>query len=329
VGLVLLAHLAGLEWLARQRQPPALQAMAPPMFTRLLQPQAPAAPPAAPPPAPRPVARAPEPPRAAVVQDLPAPAQVEAGPPAEPPTEAQPAVAAVPEPAASAPQPAIAADPSPPLASWPADTRLTYELGGRFRSGPLFGGASVQWQRAGEQYQVRLDLRVKYFGQVQMTSQGRVTGEGLQPRAYEELRPATPRRSAQFDEHGVTLDRGRRVSRPPRTQDTVSQFVELAWRFATGRETLEVGGAVQFPLVRPEGVDEWTYDVVARELVQTPAYGAVEAFHLKPRPLARPRGNITAEMWIAPSLQYLPVRILVKMGDEVELDLVVEKIEQR
>ena len=57
--------------------------------------------------------------------------------------------------------------------------------------------------------------------------------------------------------------------------------------------------------------------------------GPVEAFHLKPRPLANPRGNITAEMWFAPSLQYLPVRIRVAMGDATYVDLMVDKIEQR
>ena len=55
----------------------------------------------------------------------------------------------------------------------------------------------------------------------------------------------------------------------------------------------------------------------------------MEAFHLKPRPIPNPRGNITAEMWFAPALQYLPVRIMVLMGEEATIDLLVEQIEQR
>ena len=92
---------------------------------------------------------------------------------------------------------------------------------------------------------------------------------------------------------------------------------------------MEVGRSVSFWMARPGAVDLWTYDVVARETLQLPELGAIEAFHLKPRPIANPRGNITAEMWFAPSLQYLPVRIRVKMGDEAHLDLMVLKIEQR
>ena len=46
-------------------------------------------------------------------------------------------------------------------------------------------------------------------------------------------------------------------------------------------------------------------------------------------PLANPRGNITVEMWLAPSLQYLPAKIRIVMGDEAWLDLMVDHIEQR
>jgi hypothetical protein len=81
-------------------------------------------------------------------------------------------------------------------------------------------------------------------------------------------------------------------------------------------------------MARPGAVDLWTYDIVGKDLLQSPEFGAFEAFHLKPRPIANPRGNITAEMWFAPTLQYLPARIRVNMGDAY-VDLMVVKIEQR
>jgi hypothetical protein len=127
----------------------------------------------------------------------------------------------------------------------------------------------------------------------------------------------------------ITLNDGRSVPRPPGVQDTASQFVELAHRFASGQDVLEVGRSVSFWMARPGAVDLWTYDIVGREILQTPELGAIEAFHLKPRPIANPRGNITAEMWFAPSLRYLPVRIRVNMGEATFVDLLVEKIEQR
>ena len=214
------------------------------------------------------------------------------------------------------------------LDSWPTDTRLSYRLDGQFRSGPLFGDARVQWQREGDKYQVRLDVRIQVFGTQVLTSQGEVTPDGLLPRAYEELRPGK-RRSAQLGDAVVVLENGRTAPRPPGVQDTASQFVELSHRFATGKDRLEVGRTVSLWLARPGAVDRWTYDIVEREMLRTPTLGTVEAFHLKPRPIGNPRGNITAEMWFAPSLQYLPVRIKVIMGTEAYLDLLVDHIEQR
>jgi hypothetical protein len=55
----------------------------------------------------------------------------------------------------------------------------------------------------------------------------------------------------------------------------------------------------------------------------------VQAFHLTPRPQASPRGSMVAEMWFAPSLQYLPVRIKLTLDKDAHLDLKVQKIEQR
>lgn len=335
---MLVAHLAGLDWLAGQREAPApLTAMAPAMYTRMLRQQAPS-----------PITTEPEapPPRkvrrehtdgAVAVTALPTASQSDDGP-AQPAT----AVAAASPPPAPAPS-AVEPDPAPdtaadvdasdastpdPLDSWPSDTRLTYRLDGLYRGGPLFGDARVQWQREDGRYQVRLDLEVRYFASVVMTSQGDVTPHGLQPRAYEELRPGL-RRAVRFGEQVLALEQGRRTLRPPGLQDTVSQFVDLAHRFATGRAQLEVGRSVSFPMARPGAVDHWTYDVVASELLATPLLGEVEAFHLKPRPIANPRGTITAEMWFAPSLQHLPVRIKVLLGDGAYVDLVVETIEQR
>jgi len=216
---------------------------------------------------------------------------------------------------------------APTLESWPLDTRVNYRLGGVFRSGDLHGDARVQWLRQDHRYEVRIEIDVTLLARLVMTSQGEVTPQGLAPEVYEEQRRSGVRR-ATLREETILLGNGEVVPRPEGVQDTASQFVELSHRFASGRERLEVGRSVELWLARPGHLALWTYDIVARETLETPALGPVEAFHLKPRPLANPRGNITAEMWFAPSLQYLPVRIKVNM-DPAYVDLLVESIEQR
>jgi hypothetical protein len=228
-------------------------------------------------------------------------------------------------PAAAASGPA--ANTQAALDDWPADTRVNYRLGGMYR-GEVQGNARVQWQRQNDRYQARVEIDIMPFSMV-LTSQGEVRTQGLLPKAYEELRTGGGRRSVRMEEETIVLGDGRRVPLPVGVQDTASQFVELSHRFAAGHDPLEVGRTVSFWMARPGGVDLWTYDIVEREVLKTPELGPIEAFHLKPRPTAEPRGNITAEMWFAPSLQYLPVRIRITMGEAIYVDLIVEKIEQR
>ncbi|NKE67723.1 DUF3108 domain-containing protein [Ramlibacter sp. RBP-2] len=344
---VLLLHLAALDWIGRRLQHTGLlQPLAEPMFTRVLQPQAPPEPPAAAPaPAPastRPAVRtvAPAAPKPAAPASTPGEAEPLPEPPAPVAEATEPSpleeVAAAPVVPASAPAVADRAPAAPPAAEaaappslegWPLDTRVNYRLGGAFRSGDLHGDARVQWLRQDDRYEVRIDIDVTLLARLVMTSQGAVTPQGLKPEVYEEQRRSGVRR-ATLREGTILLGNGEVVPRPAGVQDTASQFVELSHRFASGRERLEVGRSVEVWLARPGHLALWTYDVVARETLQTPGLGPVDAFHLKPRPLANPRGNITAEMWFAPSLQYLPVRIKVNM-DPAYVDLMVESIEQR
>jgi hypothetical protein len=383
VAAVVLAHGLALRWLSSAMvETSVLKPMVAPMFTRVLEQQAPAPVEAA---APAPVTpsrpaitsvqrrtpkppKAPKPPRRAASQvvaqaDSPAPAPA-AEPPPEPasaptpPTAPEPVAPAVePTPTASAPAastgtatdaltplpaqaasgpasaasaatgPASSTPGSASLDSWPADTRLNYRLNGWFR-GELYGSARVQWQRQESRYQARIEIDVTPFVSLAMTSQGDVTAQGLSPRASEEQRRSGVR-GVELVDDAIVLRDGRRLPRPARVQDTASQFVELSHRFASGQERLEVGRSIDVWLARPGGVDLWTYDVVERQVLGSAELGAIETFHLKPRPIANPRGNIAAEIWFAPSLQYLPVRIRVNMGTDTYVDLMVEKIEQR
>ena len=213
------------------------------------------------------------------------------------------------------------------LDSWPADTRLSYALSGFYR-GPISGDARVQWQRDGAKYQVRVDLGLSGLTIFSMTSQGVVTPKGLQPTVYEERRLGGKAVQVMLEPQQVRLNDGTRVERPAETQDTASQFVELSHRFATGRTALDLGRNVPLWLARPNAVAEWTYDIVALDTLESARLGTISAYHLKPRPLAKPSGPITAEMWFAPSFQYLPVRIKITLNADTWVDMMIEKIEQ-
>ena len=209
---------------------------------------------------------------------------------------------------------------------WPPSTRLSYVLTGDYR-GPVNGSASVEWLRQGTRYQVHLETSVGPVLSRHISSEGELTAQGLAPQRFDGeqkvLFRAARRWHLRFGPERVVLADGREVATVAGVQDEASQFVQLTWLFTTQPEQLKVGRSVDLPLAIGRKLERWTYDVVAEETLRFP-FGAVPTFHIKPRREAH-SGDLTPEIWIAPTLQYLPVRILIRDGKQNWIDLSLEK----
>ena len=239
-------------------------------------------------------------------------------------TGAQPATAAA---SRASPQPAGASADATIAEAWPPNTRLNYQLGGNYR-GELHGTARVLWQKDGARYQAQVDLDLGFLATMRLTSQGEMTAHSLKPRVYEEL-VRKKRRNVRLGDDSIHLANGETAARPPNVQDTASQFIELSHRFASGQVPLAVGQTVQFALVRPNRVAHWVYDVVEETHIHLPSLGPTRALLVRPRPVDGEKQNVSAQMWLAPSLQYLPVRIVLSMGGgEHQVDLMLDRIDQ-
>ncbi len=242
-------------------------------------------------------------------------------PAAEPVAEAASAPVDVARPADAAASSAANAEPGP---EWPLSTRLTYTLKGNYR-GPVSGTAQVEWLRKGADYQVHLDVDLGLISR-RMSSQGQLTPEGIAPQRYDEetkvLLLEARRSSVFFLGAEVQLATGVREALPRGGQDSASQFVQLTWLFLTGREPLQAGRVVQFPLVLPRRQYAWPYEVLGEETLDTPM-GPVASWHLKPGRAAAD-GDLLAEVWLAPSLQYLPVRLLIRQSADSYIDLMLK-----
>jgi len=255
--------------------------------------------------------------------------QAASHPAAEPEPATAPVAEAASGPAEAAPPPVVAASSAAPSdepgPEWPLSTRLSYVLTGHYR-GPVTGQAQVEWLRKGRDYQVHLDVDVGLVAR-RMSSQGRLTPEGIAPQRYDEetrLVFVEARRSSVFFQGAeVQLANGQREPLPPGGQDSASQFVQLTWLFLTGREPLRAGQVVRFPLVLPRRQYAWQYEVVGEELLDTPM-GPVASWHLKPGRSAA-GGDLTAEVWLAPALQYLPVRLVIRQDADTYIDLTLKR----
>lgn len=331
--------------------PPRLSAA----FVRTLQPTTPPAARPAPPPPPAPgaaaAAKAVEAPASAASAPLPSveaaasaarPPEPDAAPASASAVESAPAVASA---ASAASAPAASAAPQPPAIGvaaaasgpadfqpgpeWPASTRLDYKLRGNYR-GAVTGRARVEWLREGPRYQVHLEVAVgPGFAPLitrTMSSEGVLTPQGIQPERFDEdtriLLSARRRLTLQFQGRDLVFPNGRREWAPPGVQDAASQFVQLTWLFLTGRETPRAGHEIRLPLALPRKLYAWRYRVEGEEQLDTPM-GPLAAWHL--RPLVENTGSdLRAEVWLAPSLQYLPVRLMIRQDEQTWIDLMLQ-----
>jgi hypothetical protein len=230
---------------------------------------------------------------------------------------------------------ATAAASAPAAFEWPPSTRLSYKLHGNYR-GEVVGGAQVEWVRVASRYQVHLDVWVgsqaaPLVGR-RMSSDGELGTDGLTPRRYDEETRALfrelRRRTIVFDGERVLLANGKQLERLAGMQDAASQFVQLTWLFTTQPQLLKVGQRIELPLALPNNVDRWSYEVVEEVALATP-FGLVPTFHLRPRRELRPNRDLVADAWFAPTLQYLPVRLLIRQDEATYIDMMIDRLPQQ
>lgn len=270
-----------------------------------------------------------------------APGSVAGPPPVVAPAASAPPMAAAPA-ASAAPTRATASASaaSGPAFTWPVSTRLTYALEGWYQ-GEVHGDAQVEWLRDGDRYQVHLDVsvgpRLAPLVARRMSSEGRITPDGLRPQRYEQATRQIIGRNrlvqmAFPDERSVRLQDGQLAATRADVQDTASQFIQMVFLFSTRPALREKGGRVEFDLALPHRVRRWAYEVGDTLPTATPL-GELETFHVRPVPArdsmaetpgeaARSGGSIlSAQVWYAPTLQMLPVRIRIEQDAETWVDL--------
>ena len=170
-----------------------------------------------------------------------------------------------------------------------------------------------------DRYQVNVDMtagpEMAPIVARRMMSEGRIVAGGLAPDRYEEETKVVMRDDRRvtvvFAPDSVTLGNGQQRVRLPGVQDTASQFIQFTWMFGSQPERLRVGNTFEFPLALPRSMNTWVYDVAEEEVLHT-AIGPLQTFHLKPRRAVRRPGEWVVEMWFAPELRFLPVRLRIE-----------------
>jgi hypothetical protein len=204
--------------------------------------------------------------------------------------------------------------------SFPEPVRVGYDVQGR--SGYAYSAsAEIVWRREGGNYQAALRVSKLGIPLSVWTSKGSLGPQGLAPLRFGEKKGRNSEIAAHFqrDKGIVSFSRNApNVALQAAAQDHLSTFFQLSSMVAGEPARFTPGTAIGFQSVNAYGAQDWTFQVGALENLGLPAPAASGIR------LTRDHSadyDTKVEVWLAPTLGYLPVRIRLSQtnGDFLEL----------
>jgi hypothetical protein len=200
----------------------------------------------------------------------------------------------------------------------PPSADLNYSISARQRGFSLNGDALITWRVGDGKYSANTESRMAMLGKLtEDRSTGTVDSYGLAPSEYYEKRFRKEPTTSTFDrdEKIISFSDGKQ-SYPIKggEQDRVSVSWQLAAIARAAKGQFKPGSTWEFFVVGPRDADPWTFRVIGHEKVQAgAAIGQVDAVHVLRESLPGAKQQ-TLDIWLAPSLQWYPVKL--RFNDE-------------
>ena len=235
--------------------------------------------------------------------------------------EAAAAAASSPAAPASAALPALPALPQTTAVTamaLPGSAELKYKATGLFKGLTYHANTELAWYHDGTSYNARMTLSAFLIGSFVWSSAGQVNAQGLAPTRFAEKKRAEV--AAHFEpDKGQIIFSANTPSAPWITgaQDRATVFIQMAGMLAGDPSAFPTGSSLSLYTVGPRSADVWTFVVEPVEVVSLPA-GDMPALKLVRKP--RDEYDNKVELWLAPSLGYLPVRSKVTQADGAFVD---------
>lgn len=237
-------------------------------------------------------------------------------PPAELPVIAVAAVAPVP---VAAPTAVAAASTQPtPQFRIPASTRLHYQVTATARQIRLQGEGELLWRHDGNSYEARLEISSPLLPRRIQHSTGLITAEGLAPLRFSD-KSRNEEATHFVREQGKVTFSNNRPDAPllAGEQDRLSVMLQLGAMVGGAPAKFPAGTVISVPTASTREAEPWLFTVEGEETLELPG-GKVPALKLIRNP--RREFDQTVELWLAPAMDYVPVRLRLTQanGDWVD-----------
>lgn len=253
---------------------------------------------------------------------------IASGNPIDTPTVAEPILLAAATPAGkltdAAPETGRSATAAPPAAkavrkfAIPASARLKYDIKGEVKGFPYHVNGDLLWVQDGKTYDARMEISHFLLGSRVQTSTGQLTAHGLEPTRFGDKVKSEV--AAHFDrENNKVTFSANTPDAPllPGAQDQLSVFMQLGAMLGAEPRSFPQGTTLPVQAVGPRSAEAWVFTVGASEKLVLPG-GELSAIRLWRDPLGAYDPKV--EVWLAPEVGYLPVRIRLTQsnGDMVD-----------
>ena len=200
----------------------------------------------------------------------------------------------------------------------PGSAELKYKATGLSKGLTYQASTELAWYHDGTSYNARMTLSAFLVGSFVWSSVGQVNAQGLAPTRFAEKKRSEV--AAHFEpDKGQIIFSANTPSAPwtKGAQDRATVFIQMAGMLAGDPSAFPPGSSISLYTVGPRSADVWTFVVEPIEIVSLPA-GDMPAVKL----IRKPRGEYDnkVELWLAPSLGYLPVRSKVTQADGAFVD---------
>jgi hypothetical protein len=182
---------------------------------------------------------------------------------------------------------------------------------------PYSLNAEFGWQHNGEIYEARLAFGAFGFTRVQ-TSRGQITPEGLAPMRFSDKYRSEVAAHFVRDKGKITFSANTPdVALLAGAQDRLSIVVQLAAMLAGDAQRFPLATTIALQTVGARDADTWLFTVENDEVLELPG-GAQPTRRLVRN--ARREFDQKVELWLAPTLGYLPARIRIteSNGDYID-----------
>jgi len=208
----------------------------------------------------------------------------------------------------------------------PASARLKYKVQGRVKGFDYWASADLLWTQDGANYEARLDVGAFLLGSRTQTSKGVLGSEGLMPTRFGDKTRNELAAHFQRDKGVISFSANTpEVPLLKGAQDRLSVVLQLSSLLAADPERFPIGTMLTFQTVSQREAEIWQFGVEKEELLALP-YGDVNTLKLHRKPRREFDQNI--ELWFAPSLGYLPVRMRITNANGDQVDQVLNKVEK-